>query len=107
MSDRAAWTDAKREYLVVLVREQVLRGKTSDSGLKAEAWMAILGKFNEKFRDNMKRQQLQNAFSRLKTDYSVFCFRIDSITSRTTKVMVSPLCWKRSCASALVLLPMM
>jgi hypothetical protein len=55
----AKWTDQRVRTLISLYSDQVILGKTSDTGLKKEAWVVIVGKF---------------AFSSLKEKITFICW---------------------------------
>lgn len=72
MADRADWNTSRRAYLVAQIRDQVIRGKTSDTGLKSEAWSSILVDFNQHFGTNYGKLQVQNQYTRMKGEYKLY-----------------------------------
>ncbi|KAG9408759.1 hypothetical protein AC1031_020604 [Aphanomyces cochlioides] len=71
MVTRAEWTPQSQAFLVGLIREQIVRGKTSDTGLKKEAWKAIVDAFNSEFNVKYTRDQLQSQRSKMQSDFNM------------------------------------
>jgi hypothetical protein len=67
----AKWTSARTLVLLECVRDQILLGKTSDTGLKKEAWAAIVISFNSKCNLHYDKQKLQSQLAVQKKKYQI------------------------------------
>jgi hypothetical protein len=72
METVANWDKSQRVLLLKAIKRPLDKGKGADAGLKKEAWTRVLLEFNRNAKKNLKKLQLQNQHTALKSQYLVF-----------------------------------
>ncbi|ERN16562.1 hypothetical protein AMTRI_Chr11g153530 [Amborella trichopoda] len=68
---RLEWNPYWDEYFVVLMVNQVNKGKKRESGFSKDAWRSMVIKFNRKFNQTLHKQHLKHRYQYLKREYKI------------------------------------
>ncbi|KDP23537.1 hypothetical protein JCGZ_23370 [Jatropha curcas] len=71
------WSPAMDRYLIDLLQDQALRGNKIGHELTTEAWIEMIGSFNERFGSHLEKNILKNRYEHLRKQYSGINFLLE------------------------------